>query len=185
MADEKKDYYTKLFNPLLDMICKANLSGREFRIVLFIIRSTYGWNKKSFPMSKSFIADGTGIDRRHVSAILNNLIKKNIIIEYGLDKDSRCKVFGLNKHYSQWEADIAKFGVPENGDIDITKNGDICAPNLGPDITENGDIDIAENGAQKRKSKKKELKEKEKKCDVKNKFYLDENGNWQQRKEGE
>ena len=159
MADEekKRDSFTRLFNPILEAICKTEFTGRELRVVLFIIRSTYGWNKKKFPLSKSYIAEGTGISRRHVGDVVRALVKRNIIIEYGTDKKSRCKVYGLNKKYSQWDDPMC----PKNG---TAGNGDICAPNSVIDSEESGDDMCPVDGAENRHIKRHIKKEKEKKC---------------------
>ena len=175
MAEERKDSYTKLFNPILEAICKTEFTGRELRIVLFIIRATYGWNKKKFPLSKSYIAEGTGISRRHICEVIRGLVKRNILIEYGTDQKSRAKVYGLNKRYSQWDHD-----VPET---DIVENGDISSPNSVLDSDEDGDDMYAENGAQKRHIKRHILKEKEKKCSQNSLFFNPETETWEERDE--
>lgn len=175
MADEdkKRDSFTRLFNPILEAICKTEFTGRELRVVLFIIRSTYGWNKKKFPLSKSYIAEGTGIHRRHVSSIIKNLVDRHIIIEYGTDKKSRCKMYGLNKKYSQWDNPMCT----EN---DNDKYGDICAPNSVIDSVENGDDMCTEESAQNRHIKRHIKKEKEKKCSPEPYFLNPETGMWEE-----
>lgn len=171
MAEEKRDSYTKLFNPILEALIKKDFSGREYRVIFFIIRSTYGWNKKKFPLSKSYIAEGTGIDRRKVGTIIKRLVERNVLIDYGTDKKSRCKVYGLNKKYSQWDN-------PMCAENDTVVYGDICAPNLDTDVAENDDDMSAENGAQNRHIKRHIKKEKEKKCSPKGPF-LNEKGCWE------
>ena len=42
-----EDGYTKIANELLEAISKVNLSSYEFRVIMAIIRKTYGFNKKS------------------------------------------------------------------------------------------------------------------------------------------
>lgn len=171
MTEEKRDSYTKLFNPILEALCKTEFTGREMRVVLFVIRSTYGWNKKKYPLSKSFIAEGTGISRRHVGDVVRELVRRNILIDYGTDKKSRCKVYGLNKKYSTWDKDMCpNFGSDENGDI--------CAPNSVIDSEEHGDDMCTVDGAQNRHIKRHIKKEKEKKCSPKGPF-LNEKGCWE------
>lgn len=171
MADEQRESYTKLFNPILEAICKKELTGRELRIVLFVIRATYGWNKKKFPLSKSYIAEGTGISTRNVSRIVRRLVERNILIEYGTDKNTRAKVYGLNKKYSKWDAMSV---------TDDTDNGDRVCMTTGDHDPDNGDRDMSvTDDRQKRHIKRHILKEKEKKCTQKEHFFLNEDGIWE------
>lgn len=173
MADEKKDSYTRLFNPILDALIKAGFSGREYQIIFFVIRSTYGWNKKKFAMSKSFIAEGTGIQRRHVIEIVNNLVERHVLIEYGTDKKSRCKVYGLNKKFSQWDNPMCTESVTD-------ENGTICVPNSATDSDENGTDMCTEDGTQNKHIKRHIKKEKEKKCSKEPYFLNPETGMWEE-----
>lgn len=174
---EKKDSYTRLFNPILEALIKKDFSGREYKIIFFVIRSTYGWNKKKFAMSKSYIAEGTGIDRRKVGTIIKDLVDRHILIDYGTDKKSRCKIYGLNKKFSQWDN-------PMCAENDTDDNGDICAPKSNIDIVDNGDDMSAENGAENKHIKRHIKKEKEKKCSQKRPF-LNEDGMWEMPDEGD
>lgn len=171
MAEERKESYTKVFNPILEAICKKELTGREIRIVLFVIRATYGWNKKKFPLSKSYIAEGTGISVRNVSRIVRRLVERNVLIEYGTDKTTRAKVYGLNKKYSQWDA-MSVTVVSDNDDSICMTNGD-----HDPD---NGDRDMSvADDRQKRQIKRHIKKEKEKKCTSKVPFLNPETEMWE------
>ena len=179
MAEEKerKDSYTKLFNPILEALCKSDLNASELKIVFFVIRCTYGWNKKKFAMSKSFIAEGTNIDRRNVGKIMKGLVDKNVLIDYGIEKDSRIKVYGLNKHYSQWGDVVSN----ASGNLD-----DICASETPLSMSSEMPVSIVANETHKKDKLKRHIKkEKEKKCSQKDVFFLDENGNWQQKKADE
>jgi len=176
MAEERKDSYTKLFNPILEAICKTEFTGRELRIVLFIIRATYGWNKKKFPLSKSYIAEGTGISTRNVSRIIKRLIERHILIEYGIDKKTRAKVYGLNKKYSKWDA----MSVTDDNDNDDS----ICMTDGDHDhVNDDRDMSVTDD-IQKRHIKRHILKEKEKKCPSKEPFLDPETGTFVYPEEG-
>ena len=201
MAEEQernenyRENYTRLFNPILEAICIGNFNGRELKIIFFVIRCTYGWNKKCYPMSKAFIAEGTGLSTRHVCEILKRLIDRRVIIDYGTDKKSRAKIYGLNKKFSQWDNTMStEYGedeegyVPRNGhaqngedkesmfpDLGNDRNGDICSPKSTNDIPEYGEDIFPENGEQKRNIKRNNKKEKEKKnarARAKEKYFL-------------
>ena len=137
--------------------------------MFFVIRCTYGWNKKKFPMSKSFIADGTGIDRRDVGKLIKGLVDKNVLIDYGTDKTSRAKIYGLNKRYSQWSM---------CGDLPSGETADICAAKSDIDSGHSADDMCGDDTAQNRHIKRHIKKEKEKKCSQKGPF-LNEKGCWE------
>ena len=170
MAEERKESYTKLFNPILEALCKSSLNGSELKIIFYVIRCTYGWNKKKFAMSKSFIAEGTGIDRRNVGKIIKSLVDRNVLVDYGVEKGSRAKVYGLNKKYSQW----SMCGNLTNGN-----SADICASKNAHDSGQDTDDMCGENTAQNKHIKRHIKKEKEKKCSSKEPFLNPTTGMWE------
>ena len=62
-----EDGYTKIANELLEAFSKHNFSAYETRVLMAIIRKTYGWNKKSDFISVSQNQEIKDMDRRHVS----------------------------------------------------------------------------------------------------------------------
>lgn len=116
MAEENKELknYTRIFNPILEALCmqSKNLTSSDYAVLLCVIRTTYGWKRKKHPMSISYIAQATGMNERTVKRSVKNLIKKRFLIDYGNDKKFRSKVLGLNKKYSQWNAE----GVTDDTD---------------------------------------------------------------------
>ena len=109
MAEENKELknYTRIFNPILEALSlhTKNLSSAEYSVILCVIRSTYGWKQKSHPMSKTLIMQKTGLSEPTVKRTLKSLIDRHYLIDYGIDKKTKCKVIGLNKKYSQWNAE--------------------------------------------------------------------------------
>ncbi|MCO7216855.1 replication protein [Halomonas sp. OfavH-34-E] len=93
-----EDGYTRIANPILDALCTADFTAREFRVVHFVIRQTYGWGCKAKRMSASFIAQGVGLHESDCSKVLNELIRRKVIVRQG---SSRSPV-SLNKHSDQW-----------------------------------------------------------------------------------
>lgn len=95
-----EDGYTRIADELLGALCTADFTAREFRVVHFVIKQTYGWNRKSHRMSASFIAGGTGLHESRASKVLNELIRRKVIIREGGSRSS----ISLNKHSDQWLA---------------------------------------------------------------------------------
>ncbi len=119
-----EDGYTRIADELMDALCTADFTAREFRVVNFVIKQTYGWNRKSHRMSASFIAGGTGLHATDASKVLNGLIARKVIIRHG---SSRAPI-SLNKHFDQWEASKnsqkeAPVKRPHLGQDDLAKSG--------------------------------------------------------------
>ncbi len=74
------DNFTQVSNDILEALAMAQLSTNEFRIILFIIRKTYGWHKQTDWIALSQIVEGTGIAKPNVCRTLNSLKRKNIIV---------------------------------------------------------------------------------------------------------
>lgn len=104
-----EDGYTKIANEILENIIGSDLSREELKVILAIIRKTYGWNKKEDKISFSQLADITKIDRRHIGRPLKSLLYKDLIrraeagkekfgkpvYKYWLNKKS-CPQYGVN-----------------------------------------------------------------------------------------
>jgi len=93
--------YTRIANEILEAIAQHNLTAREIRIILIIIRFTYGYNKRKALFSIRSLSRATKI--KSIGAISNNLanlINRNIIINHRTYKGKRELEF--NKSYQQW-----------------------------------------------------------------------------------
>lgn len=138
MAEENKELknYTRIFNPILEALSlhTKNLSSAEYSVLLCVIRSTYGWKQKSHPMSKTLIMQKTGLSEPTVKRVLKSLIDRHYLIDYGIDKKTKCKVIGLNKKYSQWNAE---------GFIDERVNSD---PQRGSTLIQQGGSNLIQEG---------------------------------------
>ncbi len=88
--------YTKMANELLEALSRINLCAYETRVLLFIIRKTYGWRKKTDWISLSQTAMDTGIRKAHICRTINSLVARNIIIK------GNNKHVGLQKDYEKW-----------------------------------------------------------------------------------
>ncbi len=99
---QKENGYVPIANELYEQIVKVPLLGSEFRVLLFFIRKTYGFNKKSDKISLTQFEKGTGVSRPTVVKALKNLIARNMLVKTAL------LVYSLNKHYETWVVNTAK-----------------------------------------------------------------------------
>ena len=143
MADPQlHNGYTKIANELLEALCRLNISGNEMRILLYIIRRTYGFNRSYAEMPLSEISSAVGIRREHIQKTLRRLSERNII-ELHSHKGVKPQTISIVKNYEKWSV--------EN-----------CASCLLPKlatVAENGNTTVAENGNSTFKEKFKEKKE--------------------------
>ena len=99
-SPQTENGYTPIAHELLDMIVKYPFKGYEFKIVLKIIRDTYGWQSKKRQISYGKMSERTGIDRRHIVNYCASLIARNIILKQKLKNNKN--LWGINKDYEEW-----------------------------------------------------------------------------------
>lgn len=97
-----EDGHTRIANELLEAITLFDFSKRQYKILLFIIRKTYGFNKKSDQMSLSQIINGTGLDKSSVIKTLAELVELKIIAKQQVNYSNS---ISLNKLYMEWGGD--------------------------------------------------------------------------------
>lgn len=98
-SPQTENGYTKIANELYDAILKWKFSGYEYRILIFIIRKTYGWDKKEDWIALSQFQEATGIQISHICRTLNLLEKQNIITKGGSKYKPK---YGVQKDYDKW-----------------------------------------------------------------------------------
>jgi len=73
------DGYTPIANELLESILLLNLGRSELKIILAIMRLTYGWSRKEAEISVSVFQKLTGLDRRNAVRAIKNLLDGGLI----------------------------------------------------------------------------------------------------------
>lgn len=112
--------YTRIANELLEAIYSTRFNGTQFKILLCIIRYTYGFKRKSHNLSIGFISKATGVSKRYVSAELNRLIDNKVITVLQEHTDTTSRVLALNKNYKQWT-----IGGTGNHQMNNTSTGEL------------------------------------------------------------
>lgn len=103
MADvQKENGYTTVANELLEAITGSNLTLRETKIILCVIRYTYGFQRKEAELSLRFISVATNIKYRHTQTVLSNLLSKNILMIKRENQGITGRIISLNKNYDSW-----------------------------------------------------------------------------------
>lgn len=94
-SPQKENGYTAIANELLEKIISSKFIGSEIAILIFIIRKTYGFNKKTDRISLTQFEAGTKLSRPTVILAIKNLASKKIIIKNN-------SVFSVQKNWELW-----------------------------------------------------------------------------------
>lgn len=94
-----EDGYIQIANELIDAILNYPFKNSELKIVLTIIRKTYGWKKKKDQLSFSQISNLAKVSTRHTKRVIKKLVLDNVVLK---EKNGNNNVLGLNKNYCSW-----------------------------------------------------------------------------------
>lgn len=98
--------YIRISSEFADILAKTDLSGSELRIILAVMRKTWGWHKKKDRISLSQLAKMTLLEPRQTRRVLAGLVQRGVIIrESDRDKNvpSNINILGINKDYETWK----------------------------------------------------------------------------------
>ena len=156
-----EDGYTRIANELLEAMCQIHLSGSEWRVLHYIIRKTYGWQKKQDDIPISQIVSGTVLVRRVVLRCLARLKERNIVIR-------QRSMTMLQKDYKVWASDrivTSDRTVSDRivtSDKNVTKTSDNLVPKIVTELSPSKEI---------KKKKERTLSTEKSKPDILNAIY--------------
>lgn len=96
--------YTPIANELLEAFYQRSFTAAEFKIILFVMRYTYGFSRKEHELSLNYISKGIGVSKRYVSSALKKLIEDNILLVVKEHGDTASRVMKINKNFEQWKS---------------------------------------------------------------------------------
>ncbi len=73
------DGFTRIANLILEALAMVKLNATQTGICLFLLRRTYGWNRREDAISLGDFAAACGTSKAYISRQLGDLLKKNII----------------------------------------------------------------------------------------------------------
>jgi len=91
--------FTRVHNSILEVLSRLQVSSLELRIILFILRKTYGFGKKSDVISLSQF-ESCGGSRNNTYSAIKKLIQLNIITRN--KKGLQTYEYSFNKYIEQW-----------------------------------------------------------------------------------
>lgn len=101
-SPQKENGYTSIANELLEQLYRRRFSASQLKILLLVIRFTYGFNRKTAALSNSFIAAGTGMHEITVSKEVGTLLRDNVLKLHKKPSFHNSRVIGINKDYEGW-----------------------------------------------------------------------------------
>jgi len=123
MANPKKeDGYTPISNELLEVIYEASFNATEYKILLFVMRYTFGFSRMEHSCSLNFISKGIGVSKRYVSSTVAKLINDNVFIVVKEHTDTESRVIKLNKNYDTWKNSSKVTQMNNSSTVEVFSN---------------------------------------------------------------
>jgi len=101
--------FLRVHNAIIEALTKAHLAPLEFQIVMFLLRKTYGFNKKNDVISISQFME-CGATRAATHNALMNLIRLKVILRNPAGKQTFR--YGFNKYIEKWSEEVWKSRRP-------------------------------------------------------------------------
>ena len=118
--------YVKIATEITEAFSKYRIPGAEMQCLWFIIRKTYGWNKKEDAISITQFEKATGMKRSHVCRAIAGLSNKNII---STNKGTTTVTkYQFNKRYKTWVVSPKKDTSPKLGTVASPNKGNQVVP---------------------------------------------------------
>jgi len=102
MASPQPDQYTKISNELMEAIPRFKFNGTQLRLLFVILRYTYGYNRKEWDISLTFLSNSTGVNRTQVKQELKTLIGYKVIKVIKEATFNSTRILAFNKDYDEW-----------------------------------------------------------------------------------
>lgn len=125
-----KGGFTRVHNLILEQLAQADMGRNEFKCVMFLLRQTYGYQRKESQISMAEWAAATGLDRGNVGRALRNLVEWGVVLKTNTGNGRGHKsTYAFNKYFEQWrigQNSVADDTVSEgqNGVAGDTVSGD-------------------------------------------------------------
>ena len=95
--------FARIHNAILEQLSLHDFTSREYACILYLLRMTYGFNRKEYELSNGDFAKATNIERPAVIKTLRRLVERNVI--HKTDGDPyHAATWSFNKYfeYRDW-----------------------------------------------------------------------------------
>ena len=124
-SPQKENGFTPIANEILEALAKIRIRGQAYRVLMVILRKTYGFQKIKDRISLSQIVSMANMRKQHADRELKYLRDLNIVTKFGYG------IYGFNKDYDTWNEyprKGTKYPIMGTG---VTNNGYEKSPLLG------------------------------------------------------
>ena len=90
-----EDGYTRIANELLEAIAFHDFTKRQYKVLMAVLRKTFGYQKKMDWISGEQLAGATGLPDTRARAVVRELVAKNVLVKKG-------RHVGINTVLSDW-----------------------------------------------------------------------------------
>lgn len=94
--------YTRIAHPILEALALAPFNAAQLKVLLVVIRETYGWQQKDAAISYTRLEAATGLHRDTVRNALRSLIREGVVIVVREATFSEPAVYRLQKDPHRW-----------------------------------------------------------------------------------
>lgn len=99
---QKENGYTPIANEILEHIYSFDFTCTEIKILLMIIRFSYGFGRKDAGIAISFFESGLRMNSRTLQREIKKLIDMNVLLVVSEARGTIPRTLKLNKNYEEW-----------------------------------------------------------------------------------
>lgn len=99
---QKENGYTPIANEILEHIYSFDFTCTEIKILLMIIRFSYGFGRKDTGIAISFFESGLRMNSRTLQREIKKLIDMNVLLVVSEARGTIPRTLKLNKNYEEW-----------------------------------------------------------------------------------
>lgn len=160
MADVQLEHgHTRIAHPILEALALAPFNAAQLKVLMVVIRETYGWQRKDAPISLGAFTAATGSHKSTVQRALESLVSEGVVVvvapatftapaTYRLEKDPRrwgrfaVTPPSLTATSEQDGAQVAQVqggsvAATRGGSAGATRGGSVAATCIHPQVIEN------------------------------------------------
>lgn len=93
--------FTRIVNEVLEQLVKWGLLGSELALAIFVIRKTWGFNKKEDIISLTQFEKGLNLSRHTIINAIKTLVLLNILVKRSAP-DKQEITYKFNKYWKTW-----------------------------------------------------------------------------------
>lgn len=101
-SPQTEDGFTRIANELMEALIRAELGGVQTRIVLMIMRETYGFQRKTVQIGYQALSTRYGIPRTLLIREMTALVNRKVLAKYGGAGGRLGNSWGVQKDYALW-----------------------------------------------------------------------------------